>query len=134
MVLKRALVIEDDPPTAHLHRLLLEEAQFVQQILAVHTCEEGISVLRQWRNHPPELILLDIQMPGMNGWKFLDHLSQQRYPTDKRPKVMILSNDVRAPHQRLIKAYSDAIGIWEKPLTKELLQSVMGPQLASIRW
>lgn len=123
--IRHALIIEDDPATAYLHRLLLEELGNVRKISRSEHGEAGLKLLQQLKRTPPELILLDIQMPRMNGWQFLDVFSRVRFPSSYRPRVMMLSNDFTPAHIRLARSYSDVVGIWEKPLTQEVLKSVV---------
>ena len=61
-----ALVVEDDPKSAKLVRLLLEAEGF--QVMAALSGEDALDLARRV---PLSLITLDLQLPGMDGWKFL---------------------------------------------------------------
>ncbi|MBU0664631.1 MAG: response regulator, partial [Proteobacteria bacterium] len=67
-----ALVVEDDPKAAELVRLQLEEEGFRVQVAP--DAEQGLELARSLR---PDLITLDIMMPGMNGWQFLEAVKQE---------------------------------------------------------
>ncbi len=66
----RILIIDDDPQIVSVLTLTLEERKF--QVQAAYSGKEG---LRTAYNFQPDLILLDISMPGMNGIDVLEHLS-----------------------------------------------------------
>jgi CheY-like chemotaxis protein len=61
-----ALVVEDDDKSSKLVRLLLEAEGF--QVIAAVSGEEALDLAR---TVPISLITLDVQLPGMDGWKFL---------------------------------------------------------------
>ena|SRR5688572_20851667 len=63
----RVLVVEDDEANREFLRALLESESFV-----VVTARDGMEALEWLRGHSaPDLVLLDLEMPRMNGWEFL---------------------------------------------------------------
>jgi two-component system response regulator CpxR len=66
------LVIDDDRELAELLAQSLRQEGFTLQ--AVHTCEEGIQRVDK---DPPDLVLLDVTMPGMNGFEALRRIRRQ---------------------------------------------------------
>jgi DNA-binding response OmpR family regulator len=60
---KRILCIEDDPEMIELIRLILERKGF-----AVEGAEGGKAGLESVQANPPDLVLLDLMMPDMDGW------------------------------------------------------------------
>lgn len=66
---KRILVIDDDPAIRQSFQDVLEIYGY--EVMTAEDGEEGIRSLRGM-NNPPCVILLDLMMPGMNGWGFLD--------------------------------------------------------------
>ena len=67
---KKILLVEDEPAIREMIRCLLEVEGY--QVLAAPDGKEGMELLK--RTHSFCLILLDIMMPEMNGWDFLDIL------------------------------------------------------------
>ena len=65
--IKNVLLIEDDEPTIFLTKLIFESIDFVENINACYDGNEAIQFLNQTGTELPELILLDINMPGMDG-------------------------------------------------------------------
>ncbi len=65
----KILIIDDDPQVADILSISLENEHF-----AVSTARSGEEGLRAAFDQHPDLILLDISMPGMDGFQVLDHL------------------------------------------------------------
>ncbi|HKS99767.1 MAG TPA: response regulator, partial [Rugosimonospora sp.] len=66
------LVIEDDPNAAHLLRAYLERAGY--RVSVAPTGEAGLAVARRVR---PDAILLDVHLPGMDGWEVLHRIREE---------------------------------------------------------
>jgi DNA-binding response OmpR family regulator len=65
----RVLVIDDEPPIRHLCRVNLEA-----EGMEVLEASEGPSGLEKARNDEPDVILLDVMMPGLDGWQVAEEL------------------------------------------------------------
>src|SRR6202171_2847824 len=65
----RVLVIDDEAPIRLLCRVNLE-AEGMRVIEAA----DGPSGLEQAREHTPDVVLLDVMMPGLDGWRVAQHL------------------------------------------------------------
>ncbi len=63
---KHVLVVEDDPGIRSLLHDILRESGYT-----VSLAETGDAALEQMRQQRPDLVLLDLMLPGMNGWTFL---------------------------------------------------------------
>src|ERR671921_989507 len=65
----KVLVIDDEAPIRLLCRVNLEAEQ-----MDVLEASDGPSGLDQAREHRPDVILLDVMMPGLDGWRVAEHL------------------------------------------------------------
>ena len=84
---KRVFVIEDDADTREMLGQVLEIEGY-----EVTLAGDGQDALRRLRTEPPpRVILLDLMMPGMNGWQFRGE--QQRDPALAVIPVVVLSGD-----------------------------------------
>lgn len=79
-----ALVIEDDPHSAELIRVLLEVEGFCAVVAA--SAEEGLELVSRMTF---SLITVDLQLPGMSGWEFLEKLREDKALT--RIPVVVIS-------------------------------------------
>ncbi len=81
------LIIDDSPTELHLFQNMLEKSGF--DTLAADSGEEGI---RQAQASHPDCILMDVVMPGMNGFQATRKLTQDP-ETNSIPVIMITSKD-----------------------------------------
>ncbi len=80
----RVLVVDDEPQVVWMLQFSLE-AEGYQTFAA----RDGQAALDEVRLHQPNLVLLDIMMPVMDGWAFLEEL--QQLPKEERPRVIVVS-------------------------------------------
>ncbi len=85
---QRVLVVDDDPLLRNLMRFHLE-----QDMLIIDEAEDGLQALNQVQRHPPDLILLDIMMPVMDGSEFARRLRQLPPPYNHIPILILSSTD-----------------------------------------
>lgn len=78
---KNILVVEDDPDIARLVKLHLGDSGY-----SVDHCAEGDTALRHYQHKQPDLVILDLMLPGMNG---LDLCRQMRKSPDYVPILML---------------------------------------------
>jgi CheY-like chemotaxis protein len=70
---KERLLIVDDEPAIRMSLSLL----FTEIGYSVRVAEDGFSALRQIRREPPEILLSDLNMPGMSGFELLSVVRRQ---------------------------------------------------------
>jgi DNA-binding response OmpR family regulator len=90
----RILVVEDDDANREFLRALLESEGFL-----VATACDGREALIWLNDHPsPDLVLLDLEMPRMSGWEFLE--AADRAARLAGTRIMMLTG--RAQHLRIL--------------------------------
>ena len=82
---RRVLIVEDEPWIAEMYAIGLQRDGW--QVEIAPTAEEG---LRQALSTPPDLLLLDIMLPGMDGVEMLSRLRSN--PQTQNLPVLVLSN------------------------------------------
>lgn len=80
----RVLIIEDDPNIAELIRLYLEKDSFEVDMAA-----DGKAGVEAFHNKKPDIVLLDIMLPEMDGWSVCREIRK----TDKTPIIMLTAKD-----------------------------------------
>lgn len=110
------LVVDDDPLFRELYRTALRLEGF-----DVSTASDGIAALRAIEVNPPSLVILDVNMPCLDGWGVLQELS--RYESTKAiPVIVVTASDV-------IQATAQAAAILRKPIAPDELLPMIRQQL-----
>ena len=78
------LIVDDDPNIAHLVQLYLEKEGF-----QVKVAQRGDDALSEFRKLPPDLMLLDLMLPGVDGWQVLKTIRK----TSSIPVIMLTARD-----------------------------------------
>jgi CheY-like chemotaxis protein len=97
------LVVEDDADTRDMLRRLLEKAEW-----AVIEAENGHVALQHMAESQPELILLDLMMPEMDGFAFLEALRHQD-AWRSIPVVVVTAKDLTPEDRRRLNGYVERI-------------------------
>lgn len=118
----RILVIEDNPANLKLATLLLHKAGHV--VTSARTAEDGLSAVRA---EEPDLILMDVQLPGMSG---LDatRLLKQDPATRHVPVIAVTALAMKGDEERIRAAGCD--GYLAKPLRYQQLWESISALLA----
>ena len=115
----KVLIVDDDDVFLFLHDLLVKDSGLSQDPGCFLTAKSALEYLDA--NHQTEeryLVLLDINMPGMSGWQFLDYLEKTTYKS--RVSVVLVTSSIEdAAHQKA-KTYSTVKDYIEKPLSMEI--------------
>ncbi|MEP2026135.1 MAG: response regulator [Reichenbachiella sp.] len=133
-VISNILLVDDDPTSLFLQQhLLTDVCKFNGQI---HECHNGKMALDYIENkgefisngktYPkPELILLDINMPVMNGFEFLD--AYKVLPQELRGGIVIsmLTSSLNKLDKDKAQNYKDVSDFITKPITKEQLLDIV---------
>jgi CheY-like chemotaxis protein len=111
------LIVDDDPATSDVLRLFLEHEG--HNVIVAAEGGEALRLLRE--QGPPSLILLDLGMPGLDGWGFMDVLA--RHPEWSGVPVVVLTGDKHVTPGELLALGAD--DLLHKPVTpEELLATV----------
>lgn len=121
------LLIDDDSATNFLHTLLLKKGNFAETIIVKENGKEALNYLLSPDNEDcetPDAIFLDLNMPLMNGWEFLD--AYRDVYKDKKSKValFILSNSDNPDDIFKASQFSEVIEYKNKPLGKNAISEL----------
>jgi len=72
----RAIIVDDEPYCCESLITLLEDNS---KVAIVAVCHNGIEALVAIKNHTPDLVFLDVEMPKMNGFEMLEQLTQVNF-------------------------------------------------------
>jgi len=124
------LLIDDDEPTTFMYQMVLEESGCTNHIEIAHGGHDALHFFRNANENSnknyPDLIFLDINMPRMDGWEFLEHLKELNKDKKKKAVIIMLStslnpdDEIRANHIPEVSAFR------HKPLTIGMVREIVG--------
>ncbi|MDD2990511.1 MAG: response regulator [Zoogloea sp.] len=120
--MKRLLVVDDEPHVARVLRVSLAREGW-----SIEAAQDGAEALRAIAANPPDVMITDIQMPGMGG-EALCHELHARYPT--RPFPILVMTSMTARDQR---AWAQALGgieFLEKPVSPRRIAALLAQMLS----
>lgn len=122
------LLVDDDPDDNYLHQLIIADSGLCE---TVRVAENGLEALRYLTQTDdpdylrPDAILLDINMPIMNGFEFLEHYHQLPGEQKSRLLVLMLTTSLNPDDQQRAATIGDVTNYQAKPLTKAMLKGIV---------
>lgn len=121
---KSILLVDDDEATNFLHSLLLTEWGVVDSIYTASNGQEALDFLKnspQLNREPPTLILLDINMPVMDGFEFLEVYADLDPSLKASIVVFMLTTSLHKMDRERARRFRDISSYLSKPLEKDQL-------------
>jgi CheY-like chemotaxis protein len=126
-VMSKIFIIDDYPINLRVAELIVRSNKQFEQIT---TYEHADSALRDLinncddLNYLPDLIFLDLNMPVMDGWQFIEKFEEIYSSLKKDVKIIILTSSTDQHDIQRSKQYSVVKGFYSKPLTTEMLLDI----------
>jgi CheY-like chemotaxis protein len=120
------MCIDDDPITLMLFKKVVQKASFAKEIINTTNGEEAITFINSINNDKikPQLLFLDLNMPVMGGWEFLDLFNNSNYYRANNTKVIILTSTIDPEDISKARSYDNVIEFLSKPITIEMLDDL----------
>ena len=119
-----ACIIDDDPIFVRVVQKMIELVEFCNEVKVFPNGKEArnhISDLEAERL--PDIIFLDLNMPVMNGWEFLESLTEM--PPHQTPLVYVVSSTIDPEEKERARSYPMVLDFIEKPLTASILNEIL---------
>ncbi len=116
---KVVLFVDDDEISNFVSVKTLEDARIADRILSVTGAREALELIKEGINGNgpvPDLIFLDINMPIMTGWDFLEEYKEIRARIEKKIYIIILTSSVYKHDKAKAATYKDVDDYTLKPL------------------
>ena len=127
--LPAVLLVDDDQTTNYLNRLLLQRLGVTENILVAHDGREALDLLathcQPLTTQCPRLILLDVNMPGMNGIQFLEAYRQLPLAAQNALVIVMLTTSLHPRDVQRVQALDTVAGFVSKPLTAAKMEAIM---------
>ncbi|TDW95936.1 response regulator [Dinghuibacter silviterrae] len=121
---KKVLVVDDNEIDLYIAEVVMKNYGFAEDVVCVSSAREALEYLRPLQDNPEELphyIFLDINMPEMSGFDFLDEY--QHLPENIRKRCIVMMLTTSMDREDRIRAESNQFvqKFLNKPLDKEKL-------------
>lgn len=122
----KTYLIDDDFISNFVTEKVLENENFISEILSFLSAEEALAcLLKGLPDNVPDVIFLDLNMPGMNGWDFLNALAPYKEKLMNRCRVYILTSSLDLADTALAKDYELVHGLLHKPIDQQDIKMVL---------
>lgn len=131
MIMKKidsCCIIDDDPIFIYGTKRLMKEIDFCDTILVYNNGQdalEGLLELSESGQKIPPYIFLDLNMPIMDGWEFLEEFSKIPSNKTKKTTIYIISSSVDPRDLEKVKNYKAVNNYILKPITPTDLETVL---------
>lgn len=120
---KITYVIDDDKLSIKLMSMLISKNNFCDEIISFYNPQNALDELKNNAadsSKLPDVILLDLNMPVLDGWQFLDEFTQVDFA--KKIVIFIVSSSIDPSDLEMAKNYPIIKDYIVKPLTSEKLK------------
>ncbi|MAZ28485.1 MAG: response regulator [Cytophagaceae bacterium] len=123
-----ACIIDDDPVFVFGAQRMMEITSFCKSIMVFPNGQEAINALEPLMtsnsDNIPDVILLDLNMPIMDGWSFLDAFLE--IPSEKNVTIYIITSSIDPADTEKAKLYEGNLRNYLiKPISKAKLESIL---------
>lgn len=124
----KAFVVDDDEVYVMGIKRLIKRANLTEEVLFFENGKLAIDVLEENKDNSdrlPNVILLDINMPVMDGWEFLESYKNIRPQIQKKIYIYMISSSINPRDIDRAKSFEDVTEYLEKPVTLEELMEMV---------
>jgi len=121
-------LVDDDEDCHFFHQRLLNKMDCMQEIAVTRNGQEAINYMHgavAGNNTLPDIIFLDINMPVMNGWDFLDEFEKLDESIKNKIIIIILTTSIHPADKDKSLEYKSVSEFQLKYLSKEALESIL---------
>ena len=124
---KHIVLVEDNPIDVFINTKVIEQANLGNVIHSFPSARPALDYIKdsdEKNLELPDLIILDIRMPDMDGFDFLNEFNQFSDTITQDIKILMLSSSIDPEDEAKAKSYTAVVDFICKPLTRDKLLSV----------
>ncbi len=133
--MKKLIFIDDSPLDHFILKRILNRSRLAYEVNCTANGAEVIDFLKKHHSDPgrlPDIILLDLYMPGFDGWDFLEKIEQLSNRLAKPVKICILSASINPKDIHDAKQYTSVSSFFLKPITKNILENLINDEVSNV--
>lgn len=126
--LNSVLLIDDDNITNFFHKTILRAASISDHIKIAETVTQALEVLKGEKDQTgkgPELIFVDLNMPGETGWDFVEAYQTLKGPYQLNSVIVILSASANPDDYQKASQIKEVAEFRNKPMTSAMLEEIV---------
>lgn len=120
----RLLIIDDDEDYNFLTQEMIRDFKLDCEIDIKRSAQEALDYLASEHSPFPDIIFLDINMHGLNGWDFIEEYEARGYHEEHEAMIFMTSTSVYEEIKDRARGYSRVMDYIEKPLTFDHLHHI----------
>ncbi|MDN5203244.1 response regulator [Fulvivirgaceae bacterium BMA10] len=128
------MVIDDDKVNNFIFKKVITSSQIAEDIIMHYGVTDALNDINEMlENHPhdlPDLIFLDINMPILSGWDFLEAYKELVPKFSKKVNLFMFSSSVSSNDIERAKSYDEVEDYISKPLTLDILEDIQRKYLS----
>lgn len=121
-----ALIIDDDPIQLRIAELLIKRSASFSELASYSEADQALRFLEDQVDDCqslPDVILLDLNMPVVDGWDFLEVFETFYKKLEKQIRIFIVTSSVDEKDKLRAQEYSTVKGFISKPLSPDIIRS-----------
>jgi len=119
------LLVDDDAEDNFFHQIVIQDMNITENIQIAKNGLEALEFLKNENQIPPELIFLDINMPKMNGWEFLEAYEELKIFQKAKVIVVMLTTSINPEDKKRSELFPEITGFNSKPLTEDIVNEII---------
>jgi CheY-like chemotaxis protein len=119
------MLIDNNPDDNYYHRRVIQKQEPTLQVLEMNSATDALTWLQSPETNipQPDLIFLDINMPGVNGWDFIEQYGAKKQQLHD-PLIIMLTTSENPDDRKRAMLSGDIADCMTKPLTADMLQDI----------
>jgi CheY-like chemotaxis protein len=121
----KVLLIDDDEVFNFVHKRIIQRIELGVDVMVIDSCRSALDYFSNSDLVMPDLIFLDINMPEMNGFDFLDAVSSLPSEVTSKMKVVFVTSSLNEADVVKAHSYPMVVGFQDKPLNAEVIAKLL---------
>jgi CheY-like chemotaxis protein len=119
------MLIDDNKDDNFFHERVIRKNFAANTILVKQSASDALEYFKQREFLYPDLIFLDINMPAINGWEFLEEYERRLNDSATHPIIIMLTTSENTDDRARAFTYKIVSEYKTKPLTKDMLEEIL---------
>ena len=126
------MLVDDEEASNFLNQVIIRQSKLASSVIAYEESPIALNKLKEiiGKGDPPELVFLDINMPQMNGWEFIEEF-EKIAGNDTPTKIIMLTSSINPKDEERASTLPHVAEFRSKPLTAEMLMEIIKNQFGA---